>query len=140
MLNVGQLVTFTYIAWQVASKSSLKTFLAESCLPDARRFADRFGRKTSFYLAWIWLVVVNKLLDMIVGVQRAHHCPGMCLHEHRQIVTSMGKDPKTTWRRFATDDLLLRLSESCAMVLASVFCSRPSSGSAVYPRTPTDQL
>jgi hypothetical protein len=24
-----------------------------------RRFADRFGRKTSFYLAWLWLVIVS---------------------------------------------------------------------------------
>lgn len=23
------------------------------------RFADRFGRKKSFYLAWVWLVVVS---------------------------------------------------------------------------------
>ncbi|KAH8881094.1 MFS general substrate transporter [Thozetella sp. PMI_491] len=35
LLNVGQIVTFTHISW----------------------FADKFGRKTSFYLAWIWLVV-----------------------------------------------------------------------------------
>ncbi|ORY31052.1 general substrate transporter [Naematelia encephala] len=35
LLNVGQMVTFTYISW----------------------FADKYGRKTSFYLAWIWLVV-----------------------------------------------------------------------------------
>ncbi|KXS93736.1 hypothetical protein AC578_994 [Pseudocercospora eumusae] len=33
--NVGQLLTFTYVSW----------------------FADRFGRKPSFYVAWIWLVV-----------------------------------------------------------------------------------
>ena len=26
------------------------------------RFADRFGRKTSFYLAWLWLVVVSDSL------------------------------------------------------------------------------
>lgn len=35
LLNVGQIITFTHISW----------------------FADRFGRKTSFYLAWLWLVV-----------------------------------------------------------------------------------
>ncbi|KXS96871.1 hypothetical protein AC579_3363 [Pseudocercospora musae] len=35
LLNVGQLLTFTYVSW----------------------FADRFGRKSSFYVAWIWLVV-----------------------------------------------------------------------------------
>ncbi|KAN0102857.1 MFS general substrate transporter [Hyaloscypha variabilis] len=35
LLNVGQIVTFTHISW----------------------FADRYGRKTSFYLAWLWLVV-----------------------------------------------------------------------------------
>ncbi|KAK6371393.1 hypothetical protein LTS17_009124 [Exophiala oligosperma] len=35
LLNVGQIVTLTQIAW----------------------FADKYGRKTSFYLAWIWLVV-----------------------------------------------------------------------------------
>ncbi|KAI5458760.1 hypothetical protein BGZ63DRAFT_432233 [Mariannaea sp. PMI_226] len=35
LLNVGQIVTFTHISW----------------------FADKFGRKTSFYLAWLWLVV-----------------------------------------------------------------------------------
>ncbi|KIX09569.1 uncharacterized protein Z518_00649 [Rhinocladiella mackenziei CBS 650.93] len=35
LLNVGQIVTFTYISW----------------------FADRFGRKASFYVAWAWLVV-----------------------------------------------------------------------------------
>ena len=29
---------------------------------DRRRFADRFGRKTSFYLAWLWLVVVSDAL------------------------------------------------------------------------------
>lgn len=23
------------------------------------RFADKYGRKTSFYLAWLWLVVVS---------------------------------------------------------------------------------
>lgn len=27
-----------------------------------RRFADRFGRKTSFYLAWLWLVIVSDVL------------------------------------------------------------------------------
>ncbi|EME80067.1 uncharacterized protein MYCFIDRAFT_198401 [Pseudocercospora fijiensis CIRAD86] len=37
LLNVGQLLTFTYVSW----------------------FADRFGRKPSFYVAWIWLVVVS---------------------------------------------------------------------------------
>lgn len=26
---------------------------------DLPRFADRFGRKTSFYVAWLWLVVVS---------------------------------------------------------------------------------
>lgn len=35
LLNVGQMLTFTYISW----------------------FADRYGRKMSFYLAWVWLVV-----------------------------------------------------------------------------------
>ncbi|KAK5053225.1 hypothetical protein LTR84_002199 [Exophiala bonariae] len=35
LLNVGQIVTFTHISW----------------------FADKYGRKTSFYLAWAWLVV-----------------------------------------------------------------------------------
>ncbi|ORX37529.1 general substrate transporter [Kockovaella imperatae] len=35
LLNVGQIVTFTHISW----------------------VADRFGRKVSFYLAWVWLVV-----------------------------------------------------------------------------------
>ncbi|KAK3175823.1 hypothetical protein K4F52_009956 [Lecanicillium sp. MT-2017a] len=35
LLNVGQIVTFTHISW----------------------FADRFGRKKSFYLAWLWLVI-----------------------------------------------------------------------------------
>ncbi|KAJ5377257.1 uncharacterized protein N7496_004666 [Penicillium cataractarum] len=35
LLNVGQLVTLTYISW----------------------FAERFGRKPCFYLAWLWLVV-----------------------------------------------------------------------------------
>ncbi|RAO72321.1 uncharacterized protein BHQ10_008333 [Talaromyces amestolkiae] len=35
LLNVGQMVTFTYISW----------------------FADRFGRKTSLYVAWAWLVI-----------------------------------------------------------------------------------
>ncbi|KYG43064.1 hypothetical protein M433DRAFT_72503 [Acidomyces richmondensis BFW] len=33
--NVGQIATFTYVSW----------------------FADKFGRKTSFYVAWVWLVV-----------------------------------------------------------------------------------
>ena len=41
LLNVGQLVTFTYIWW----------------------FADRFGRKASFYVAWVWLVVGCVLLN-----------------------------------------------------------------------------
>ncbi|GIC87477.1 uncharacterized protein Aud_003861 [Aspergillus udagawae] len=35
LLNVGQLVTLVYISW----------------------FAENFGRKASFYVAWIWLVV-----------------------------------------------------------------------------------
>lgn len=35
--NVGQILTFTYISW----------------------FADKYGRKKSFYLAWVWLVVVS---------------------------------------------------------------------------------
>ncbi|KEF55030.1 uncharacterized protein A1O9_08683 [Exophiala aquamarina CBS 119918] len=35
LLNVGQIVTFTHISW----------------------FTDKYGRKTSFYLAWTWLVV-----------------------------------------------------------------------------------
>ncbi|KAJ5825160.1 hypothetical protein N7474_002298 [Penicillium riverlandense] len=35
LLNVGQIVTLTYISW----------------------FADRFGRKTSLYVAWAWLVI-----------------------------------------------------------------------------------
>lgn len=26
---------------------------------DPTRFADGFGRKTSFYVAWLWLVVVS---------------------------------------------------------------------------------
>ncbi|BEJ17722.1 hypothetical protein CspHIS471_0611230 [Cutaneotrichosporon sp. HIS471] len=34
MLNVGQIVTFTHISW----------------------VADRWGRKTAFYLAWLWLM------------------------------------------------------------------------------------
>lgn len=38
LLNVGQIVTFTHIGW----------------------FADKFGRKASFYLAWVWLVVVSQ--------------------------------------------------------------------------------
>lgn len=40
-LNVGQIVTFTHIAW----------------------FADRYGRKASLYLAWAWLVVGCVLLN-----------------------------------------------------------------------------
>ncbi|CAK7227666.1 hypothetical protein SEUCBS140593_006653 [Sporothrix eucalyptigena] len=35
LLNVGQILTFTHISW----------------------FADRFGRKASFYLAWSWLAL-----------------------------------------------------------------------------------
>ncbi|OAA61997.1 General substrate transporter [Niveomyces insectorum RCEF 264] len=41
LLNVGQILTFTYIPW----------------------FADRFGRKRSFYVAWAWLVVGCILLN-----------------------------------------------------------------------------
>ncbi|CEJ81535.1 Putative Glycoside hydrolase family 78 protein [[Torrubiella] hemipterigena] len=41
LLNVGQIVTFTHISW----------------------FADKYGRKTSFYLAWLWLVVGCTLLN-----------------------------------------------------------------------------
>ncbi|KAH7356508.1 general substrate transporter [Rhexocercosporidium sp. MPI-PUGE-AT-0058] len=41
LLNVGQIVTFTHISW----------------------FADRYGRKASFYLAWVWLVVGCILLN-----------------------------------------------------------------------------
>lgn len=26
---------------------------------DPRRFSDRFGRKKSLYLAWVWLVIVS---------------------------------------------------------------------------------
>ncbi|KAL1891069.1 hypothetical protein Sste5346_007894 [Sporothrix stenoceras] len=40
-LNVGQILTFTYISW----------------------FADRFGRKMSFYVAWVWLAVGCTLLN-----------------------------------------------------------------------------
>lgn len=40
-LNVGQILTFTYIPW----------------------FADKFGRKKSFYVAWAWLVVGCILLN-----------------------------------------------------------------------------
>jgi len=40
-LNVGQIVTFTYISW----------------------FADKFGRKMSFYLAYLWLIVGVILLN-----------------------------------------------------------------------------
>ncbi|CAK7228866.1 hypothetical protein SCUCBS95973_007026 [Sporothrix curviconia] len=40
-LNVGQILTFTYISW----------------------FADRFGRKMSFYVAWLWLAVGCTLLN-----------------------------------------------------------------------------
>ncbi|KAH8724376.1 general substrate transporter [Phaeosphaeriaceae sp. PMI808] len=40
--NVGQIVTFTYISW----------------------FADKYGRKASFYLAWVWLVVGVVLLNV----------------------------------------------------------------------------
>ena len=38
---------------------SLCNILAGSNLP---RVADRFGRKTSFYLAWLWLVIVSRSL------------------------------------------------------------------------------
>ena len=31
----------------------------------AYRFADKFGRKASFYLAWVWLVVVSDHLQQI---------------------------------------------------------------------------
>ncbi|KAK8147894.1 hypothetical protein G3M48_000772 [Beauveria asiatica] len=41
LLNVGQIVTFTHVAW----------------------FADKFGRKPSFYLAWAWLVIGCILLN-----------------------------------------------------------------------------
>jgi MFS family permease len=34
---VGQIVTFTHISW----------------------FADRFGRKKAFYLAWAWICLVS---------------------------------------------------------------------------------
>ncbi|KAL1893354.1 hypothetical protein Sste5346_006532 [Sporothrix stenoceras] len=35
LLNVGQILTFTHVSW----------------------FADKFGRKASFYLAWTWLAL-----------------------------------------------------------------------------------
>lgn len=38
------MVTFTHIGW----------------------VADRFGRKFSFYIAWLWLIVVCGLQDTIV--------------------------------------------------------------------------
>ncbi|OIW26886.1 MFS general substrate transporter [Coniochaeta ligniaria NRRL 30616] len=41
LLNVGQIVTQTHIAW----------------------FTDKFGRKTSFYLAWAWLAIGCILLN-----------------------------------------------------------------------------
>ncbi|KAL7893150.1 general substrate transporter [Trichoderma sp. SZMC 28014] len=41
LLNVGQIITLTHIAW----------------------VADKFGRKVSFYLAWIWLVIGCTLLN-----------------------------------------------------------------------------
>ncbi|RSH89781.1 hypothetical protein EHS25_001767 [Saitozyma podzolica] len=44
VLNVGQIVTFTHISWQVS-------------------VADRYGRKASFYLARLWLVVGCALLN-----------------------------------------------------------------------------
>ncbi|RSH83089.1 uncharacterized protein EHS24_006746 [Apiotrichum porosum] len=40
-LNIGQMVTFTHIGW----------------------VADRFGRKFSFYIAWLWLIVGCTLLN-----------------------------------------------------------------------------
>lgn len=40
-LNVGQIVTFTHISW----------------------FADKYGRKASFYVAWVWLAVGCTLLN-----------------------------------------------------------------------------
>ncbi|PON23295.1 hypothetical protein TGAM01_v207822 [Trichoderma gamsii] len=41
LLNVGQIITLTHIAW----------------------VADKFGRKVSFYIAWIWLVIGCVLLN-----------------------------------------------------------------------------
>lgn len=41
LLNVGQIVAFTHVGW----------------------LADRFGRKTSFYLAWVWLLIGCILLN-----------------------------------------------------------------------------
>ncbi|PTB41803.1 hypothetical protein M441DRAFT_192948 [Trichoderma asperellum CBS 433.97] len=41
LLNVGQIITLTHIAW----------------------VADKFGRKVSFYIAWLWLVVGCVLLN-----------------------------------------------------------------------------
>ncbi|GFP57598.1 MFS transporter fmqE [Trichoderma asperellum] len=41
LLNVGQILTLTHIAW----------------------VADKFGRKVSFYIAWLWLVIGCVLLN-----------------------------------------------------------------------------
>ncbi|ERS95286.1 hypothetical protein HMPREF1624_08164 [Sporothrix schenckii ATCC 58251] len=42
LLNVGQILTFTHISW----------------------FADKFGRKASFYLAWTWLAIGCMFLNV----------------------------------------------------------------------------
>lgn len=55
---------------------------------DISRFADKFGRKKSFYLAWIWLVVVGDLSQL---TRRDSHLLGMRLPEHRQVAISLGK-------------------------------------------------
>ena len=94
--NVGQMVTFLYISWYV--QYSLKSLLFGCVIwyqlhLTGRRFADRFGRKTSFYVAWVWLVIVSdtpgtvlmgRSMERLIGL-------GLCFSQYGQEPICMGK-------------------------------------------------
>lgn len=83
------------------------------------RFADRFGRKKSFYLAWIWLVVVSNRLNM------------QSLIFQGCVFLNTAKSP-SVWVRArllvhqTQSDVPLRPSPSFAMVQVSVSFSESS--------------
>ena len=61
---------------------------------DRRRFADRFGRKTSFYLAWLWLVVVcDALGEEGTGAESRNELmiSGLRFPQHGQKPVCMGE-------------------------------------------------
>ena len=58
-----------------------------------RRFTDRFGRKRSFYLAWVWLVVVRLGFghNVLRRVEWLTNTSGVCVFEHCKITFCLGK-------------------------------------------------